>query len=109
MFCDIRDFTRLTEVLTPYERQAFLNQYFTMMTHPIVKNGGDVDKIMGDCVMGIFPDGAAAVQAAIDMRLELQRFNEGMYRAGSPKIPKRHRHRQRRGHAGQFRILREAR
>jgi adenylate cyclase len=41
---------------------------------------------MGDCVMGIFPDGAASVQAAIDMRLELQRFNEGMYRAGSPKI-----------------------
>jgi class 3 adenylate cyclase len=86
MFCDIRDFTRLTEVLTPYERQAFLNQYFTMMTHPIVKNGGEVDKIMGDCVMGVFPDGAAAVQAAIDMRLELQKFNEGMYRAGSPKI-----------------------
>jgi len=86
MFCDIRDFTRLTEVLTPYERQTFLNQYFTMMTHPIVKNGGEVDKIMGDCVMGIFPDGAASVQAAIDMRLELQRFNEGMYRAGSPKI-----------------------
>jgi len=86
MFCDIRDFTRLTEVLTPYERQTFLNQYFTMMTHPIVKNGGEVDKIMGDCVMGIFPDGAASVQAAIDMRLELQRFNEGMFRAGSPKI-----------------------
>jgi class 3 adenylate cyclase len=86
MFCDIRDFTRLTEVLTPYERQTFLNQYFTMMTHPIVKNGGEVDKIMGDCVMGVFPDGAAAVQAAIDMRLELQKFNEGMYQAGSPMI-----------------------
>jgi class 3 adenylate cyclase len=86
MFCDIRDFTRLTEVLTPYERQTFLNQYFTMMTHPIVRNGGEVDKIMGDCVMGVFPDGAAAVQAAIDMRLELQKFNEGMYQAGSPMI-----------------------
>lgn len=86
MFCDIRDFTRLTEVLTPYERQTFLNQYFTMMTHPIVKNGGEVDKIMGDCVMGVFPDGATAVQAAIDMRLELQKFNEGMYQAGSPMI-----------------------
>jgi class 3 adenylate cyclase len=86
MFCDIRDFTRLTEVLTPYERQTFLNKYFTMMTHPIVKNGGEVDKIMGDCVMGVFPDGASAVRAAIGMRLELQGFNESMYRAGSPKI-----------------------
>jgi class 3 adenylate cyclase len=86
MFCDIREFTRLTEVLSPYEKQTFLNQYFTMMTHPIVKNGGEVDKIMGDCVMGLFPDGAAAVQAAIDMRLELQKFNEGMFRVGSPMI-----------------------
>ena len=86
MFCDIREFTRLTEVLSPYEKQTFLNQYFTMMTHPIVNNGGEVDKIMGDCVMGLFPDGAAAVQAAIDMRLELQKFNEGMFRLGSPMI-----------------------
>ncbi|MBW8887094.1 MAG: hypothetical protein JF616_04970 [Fibrobacteres bacterium] len=86
MFCDIRDFTRLTEVLTPYERQGFLNQYFTMMTHPIVKNGGEVDKIMGDCVMGVFPDGASAVRAATGMRLELQRFNEGKFQAGAPLI-----------------------
>ncbi len=86
MFCDIREFTRLTEVLSPYEKQTFLNQYFSMMTHPIVNNGGEVDKIMGDCVMGLFPDGAAAVQAAIDMRLELQKFNEGMFRVGSPMI-----------------------
>ena len=82
MFCDIRDFTRLTEVLTPYERQTFLNKYFTMMTQPIARNGGEVDKIMGDCVMGVFPDGAAAVRAAIDMRLELQSFNAGMYKSG---------------------------
>jgi class 3 adenylate cyclase len=86
MFCDIRDFTRLTEVLTPHERQAFLNRYFTMMTRPIVANGGEVDKIMGDCVMGVFPEGASAVRAAIGMRLELQKFNEGMYRAGSNMI-----------------------
>jgi two-component system sensor histidine kinase ChiS len=86
MFCDIRDFTRLTEVLTPHERQAFLNRYFTMMTRPIVANGGEVDKIMGDCVMGVFPDGASAVRAAVGMRLELQKFNEGMYRAGANMI-----------------------
>ena len=86
MFCDIRDFTHLTEVLNPYEKQTFLNQYFSMMTHPIVKNGGEVDKIMGDCVMGIFPDGASAVQASIDMRLELQGFNQKMYDMGQPMI-----------------------
>ncbi len=82
MFCDIRDFTHLTEILTPYEKQTFLNQYFTMMTAPILRNGGEVDKIMGDCVMGVFPGGASAIQAAIDMRLELQKFNQEMFRRG---------------------------
>jgi class 3 adenylate cyclase len=86
MFCDIRDFTQLTEVLNPYERQTFLNQYFSMMTHPIVRNGGEVDKIMGDCVMGVFANGAQAVQASIDMRLELQNFNQKMFDMGQPKI-----------------------
>ncbi|MEO7423704.1 MAG: adenylate/guanylate cyclase domain-containing protein [Fibrobacteria bacterium] len=86
MFCDIREFTKLTETLTPYERQIFLNQYFSMMTRPIVQYGGEVDKIMGDCVMSIFPDGAKAVQAAIAMRLELQKFNEAMFAVESPMI-----------------------
>jgi adenylate cyclase len=86
MFCDIRDFTKLTETLTPYERQMFLNQYFSMMTRPIVDNGGEVDKIMGDCVMSVFPDGDKAVKAAISMRLELHKFNETMFAAQSPMI-----------------------
>lgn len=86
MFCDIREFTQLTEALNPYEGQSFLNQYFTMMTHPIVNNGGEVDKIIGDCVMGIFPNGDCAVRAAIDMRLALQKFNQKMYAEGKPKI-----------------------
>ena len=86
LFCDIRDFTLLTEILNPYEKQTFLNQYFTMMTHPIVKNGGEVDKIMGDCVMGIFPDGDSAIRASIDMRLQLQDFNQKMFNLNQPKI-----------------------
>jgi class 3 adenylate cyclase len=86
MFCDIREFTKLTETLSPHERQTLLNQYFSMMTRPIVQNGGEVDKIMGDCVMSIFPDGHTAVKAAIAMRLELHKFNETMFAAQSPMI-----------------------
>jgi class 3 adenylate cyclase len=86
MFCDIRDFTRLTEVLTAEEKQGFLNRYFSLMTAPILAHGGEVDKIMGDCVMGLFPDGQAAVSAAVDMRLRLQEFNREMYEQGKPKI-----------------------
>jgi class 3 adenylate cyclase len=86
MFCDIRDFTRLTEVLSAGEKQVFLNKYFSLMTGPILAHGGEVDKIMGDCVMGLFPEGRSAVAAAVDMRLRLQEFNREMYASGKPKI-----------------------
>ncbi|MEO7423702.1 MAG: adenylate/guanylate cyclase domain-containing protein [Fibrobacteria bacterium] len=86
MFCDIREFTQLTEVLTAEEKQEFLNQYFSLMTRPIIANGGEVDKIMGDCVMGLFPNGSQAVKAAVEMRLQLQDFNRQKYVQGKPKI-----------------------
>jgi class 3 adenylate cyclase len=86
MFCDIRDFTHLTEVLDAEEKSLFLNQYFSLMTGPITSNGGEVDKIMGDCVMGLFPDGRKAVKAAVEMRLRLQDFNREMFAQGKPKI-----------------------
>lgn len=86
MFCDIRDFTRLTEILSAGEKQEFLNRYFSMMTRPILECGGEVDKIIGDCVMGLFPDGRAAVNAATGMRLRLQEFNRDMYAQGKPMI-----------------------
>ncbi len=87
MFCDIRDFTYLTEILTPYEKQTFLNQYFTLMNHAIVNNEGEVDKIVGDCIMGLFPNGRAAVHAALAMRKALHTFNNMMYNSGRRKIP----------------------
>ena len=82
MFCDIRDFTGLTEVLTPAQKQSLLNEYFTRMTGPIHKHGGEVDKIMGDCVMGIFPDGLAAAGAALGMRRHLGEFNAKLALSG---------------------------
>jgi len=45
-----------------------------------------VDKIMGDCVMGIFPDGRSAVKASVEMRMQLQEFNRRMHAEGKPKI-----------------------
>ncbi len=86
LFCDIRDFTQLTEILGPKDKQTFLNRYLSLMTQPIVENGGEVDKIIGDCVMGIFPDGRGATLAAVQMRLQLQGLNRGMFLEGKTKI-----------------------
>ncbi|MEO6095515.1 MAG: adenylate/guanylate cyclase domain-containing protein [Fibrobacteria bacterium] len=84
MFCDIRDFTGLTETFTPAQKQTLLNEYFTRMTGPILKHGGEVDKIMGDCVMGIFPDGVTAAGAALGMRRHLGEFNAKLALSGNP-------------------------
>ncbi len=86
MFCDIRDFTRLTETLSPEDKQSDLNRYFSLMTGPIIANGGEVDKIIGDCVMALFPDGRKAVRAATEMRIQLQDFNREMFAQGKMKI-----------------------
>lgn len=86
MFCDIRDFTRLTETLSAEDKQSYLNRYFSLMTGPIIANGGEVDKIIGDCVMALFPDGRKAVRAATEMRTQLQDFNRDMFAQGKMKI-----------------------
>ena len=80
MFCDIRDFTRHSPKCCPAEeKQVFPQQVFLaheFRAHPGLM-GESVDKIMGDCVMGLFPEGRAAVAAAVDMRLRLQEFQPG--------------------------------
>lgn len=74
MFCDIRNFTTLSEVTPPMELGQFLNQYFTLMTDIILKHNGMVDKYIGDAIMAVWgsplpdPEHAAnAVRAALEM------------------------------------------
>ncbi|ARU03337.1 hypothetical protein CCO03_00310 [Comamonas serinivorans] len=54
MFCDLQDFTRLSEHLDPTEVQVLLNNLFTHLTEVIYAHGGTVDKYMGDCVMAFW-------------------------------------------------------
>lgn len=82
LFSDIRNFTPLSESLTPSELIAFLNDYFGHLTRPIMEHGGVINKFIGDAVMAIFtpalgqPDYAgAALRAALGMRAALAEFN----------------------------------
>jgi adenylate cyclase len=54
LFADLRDFTSLSEDRKPKEIVAMLNEYFDAMVDVIQKNGGVIDKFIGDSIMAYF-------------------------------------------------------
>ena len=48
LFCDVRNFTSLCEGEAPSQNLGMLNQYFSGASDIIERNGGVVDKYMGD-------------------------------------------------------------
>ena len=54
LFSDIREFTSISETLSPDELMAFLNRYMSMMVDIIVENGGMVNKFGGDSLLAVF-------------------------------------------------------
>ncbi len=67
MFSDIRDFTSISEKLSPEELVHLLNEYLTTMTRIVLKHQGTVDKFIGDAIMALWNapllDDAHAVKA----------------------------------------------
>jgi class 3 adenylate cyclase len=53
-FSDIEGFTTIGESLTPGGLVAVINKYFTVMSEPITRNGGIIDKYIGDAIMAFW-------------------------------------------------------
>lgn len=92
VFTDIRSFTTLTEELGPQGTVLLLNEYFTIMVDCISKEGGMLDKFIGDAMMAAFglpiprgDDEDRAVRAAIDMIVRLNEYNAARVAIG--KLP----------------------
>jgi len=54
LFTDIAGFSKISEKITPQELTQMLNQYFELLTSVIMKEGGMVNKFIGDAVMAIW-------------------------------------------------------
>lgn len=53
-FSDIRDFTTISEKMTPDQLGRFMNRYLTAMSDILMENDGTVDKYIGDAIMAIW-------------------------------------------------------
>ncbi|MGL4393940.1 MAG: adenylate/guanylate cyclase domain-containing protein [Brevinema sp.] len=89
LFSDIRDFTTISEAISPEQLVTSLNNYFTLMVNHIVTNNGIIDKFIGDAIMAVFGapkqrpnDAESSVLAALDMVESLTIFNENQIAQG---------------------------
>ena len=84
MFTDIRDFTSLSETMTPRDNFCFINAYLRRVSPVIRRHGGVIDKYIGDSIMALFAADVAAraVDAAIEIRREVAAYNEHRMETG---------------------------
>lgn len=54
LFADLRAFTQFAEQKLPYDVVFVINQYFRSMGQAVERNGGQLDKFIGDGVMALF-------------------------------------------------------
>lgn len=82
LFSDIRNFTTISEQMSPERLVRFLNEYFAAMTTVIYKYEGTLDKYLGDGIMAIFgapftqaDDAFRAVNCALEMQAAMATLN----------------------------------
>ena len=82
MFSDVRGFTTITEEYGAQGTVSFLNEYFSLMVDCITREGGMLDKFIGDAIMACFglpvahdDDPDRAVRAGISMISDMWTWN----------------------------------
>lgn len=99
LFCDMQGFTSFSEGMTPVGLVNVMNRYLTVLSEPVQRNSGIIDKYIGDAVMAFWgaPFAAAEDQArlaclaAIEQLAALPAFQEELpdltgVRRGFPQI-----------------------
>ena len=107
LFCDMKGFTSFSEGLTPVALVNVLNRYMTLMSDPVRRSNGIIDKYIGDAIMAFWgppftsreEQGDLACLAAFDQIAALEAFRTELRAHGAPtrhtgdRHPHRHRYR----------------
>ncbi len=93
MFCDVHNFSAISEQLEPKELAELLNTLFTPLTRILYKHHGIIDKYMGDAIMAFWgapiPDphhASNAVAAAFEMQEAVKELMPAFHARGWPTI-----------------------
>jgi adenylate cyclase len=93
MFCDMRNFTQVSELLPPHSVRALMNTFFSAMTLPLRQNRGTLDKYIGDAIMAFWgaplqdeTHAANAVRTALAMLVRLKTLNMELKTRNLPEI-----------------------
>ena len=87
LFTDIRDFTGISEKMTPSENFQFVSSFNEKLGPIIRKHNGFINQYLGDSIMAIFPENPIdALHAAVGMHQAINELNELRITNGLSKI-----------------------
>ena len=87
LFTDVRDYTSLSESMTPQQNFKFVNAYVGRMGPLIQRNKGFVNQYLGDGIMALFPENAThALEASIAMQKTILEYNVRRVKEGFKPI-----------------------
>lgn len=94
LFSDIRDFTRMSQMVSPEKIAAFLNNhYFTPLGEIAYGYNGTVDKHIGDSIMVVFgspvecdDNAIRAVKTAIKMQKRAKEIDNKLYKKNGLRL-----------------------
>ncbi|MFZ1716785.1 MAG: adenylate/guanylate cyclase domain-containing protein [Saprospiraceae bacterium] len=87
LFTDIRDFTSLSERMTPEENFRFVSSFNERLGPIIRSHRGFINQYLGDSIMALFPEEPEdALKAAISMQQAIDDFNKDRIAIGLEPI-----------------------
>ncbi|MGL4281921.1 MAG: CHASE2 domain-containing protein, partial [Albidovulum sp.] len=93
MFCDLRNFTPLSETMQPADLVSMLNNLFSQLSDCVLEEQGTIDKFVGDSIMAFWnapleteDHRRMACTAALNIRKALVAFNVPRREAGLPLL-----------------------
>lgn len=87
MYSNVRSFYAIADALTPEDSFNLINSYLKRVGPVIRNNGGFIGKYLGAGIMALFPgETKSAVKSAIEMRKELDTYNQHLQKLGRKPI-----------------------